>query len=381
MDIQILNSLEDYLHQAAGYLKQVALPNGSFVYRINLNPEVEVKQKYNMLRHAGTLFALADYYHFSNDPEILPILSNGASFLQEVSIKPINDDESMLAVWTIPSICGRGVDFKAKLGGAGITLVALINIEHILPDTTPLETLKGLARFITYMQKEDGSFYSLYYPDIGPDPSWTSLYYPGEAALGMLMLYEIDPQPKWLDCATKALLFLAKSRIGKKIVEADHWALLATQKLFELEKKMNLSIPNRHLIFDHGIQVANSIILQRSPVEPETITSASMGTNLEGLLAAYEFLPEGHDLTNQIITFTERALSAVLACQVQDGPYKGAVIRASKEKSSNGLTGEALSKANKFNRRAKEVRIDYLQHPMSAIMQYLEIIQKQRTIN
>ncbi len=84
------------------------------------------------------------------------------------------------------------------------------------------------------MQKNDGSFYSKYIPEKGGrDDSWTSLYYPGEAALGLLMLYEKDPSPEWLQGAADAMSYLSRIRYNKIIVEADHWALIATAKLLK----------------------------------------------------------------------------------------------------------------------------------------------------
>ena len=66
------------------------------------------------------------------------------------------------------------------------------------------------------MQKEDGSFYSKFYPHHGgKNDQWTSLYYPGEAALGLLMLYEKDPDPLWLQTAANAIAYLARLRAGR----------------------------------------------------------------------------------------------------------------------------------------------------------------------
>ena len=56
------------------------------------------------------------------------------------------------------------------------------------------------------MQKEDGTFYSKYIPaEGGRSVRWTSLYYPGEAALGLLMLYEKDPSAAWIQAAANAI--------------------------------------------------------------------------------------------------------------------------------------------------------------------------------
>jgi len=59
---------------------------------------------------------------------------------------------------------------------------------------TPMGYLPKLGNFLLFRQKTDGSFYSKYLPEKGGrDDCWRFLYYPAEAALGLLMLYTKDP--------------------------------------------------------------------------------------------------------------------------------------------------------------------------------------------
>ena len=93
----------------------------------------------------------------------------------------------------------------------------------------------------------------------GRDDSWTSLYYPGEAALGLLMLYEKDPSLIWLQAAADSIAYLARMREGKKLVEADHWALLATAKLLPLYDRCRPPLPKK-AIERHAAQICESIL-------------------------------------------------------------------------------------------------------------------------
>ena len=69
-----------------------------------------------------------------------------------------------------------------------------MSVERTMPGTTPVEFLRRLGNFLLFMQNKDGGFYSKFIPEKGGrDDSWTSLYYPGEAALGLIMLSEKDP--------------------------------------------------------------------------------------------------------------------------------------------------------------------------------------------
>ena len=69
------------------------------------------------------------------------------------------------------------------------------------------------------------------------DGSWTSLYYPGEAALGLMMLYEVEDDDaqriRWYRGASRAIRYLYEVRKDLPLakVEPDHWALIATERL------------------------------------------------------------------------------------------------------------------------------------------------------
>ena len=179
---------------SADYLARQCMANGKFVYRINLDPEVKLKKKYNVLRHAGTMYALAMFYEQTPNQQTRDVLLRSGRYLKERCISPLSDNSDMSAVWSKPEISGGKKPLQAKLGGTGLGLVALLCLEKVEPETTPLEELRRLGRFVIHMQKDDGSFYSKYIPsEGGRQDSWTSLYYPGEAALGLLMLYEQDP--------------------------------------------------------------------------------------------------------------------------------------------------------------------------------------------
>ena len=183
------------IHRAAGYLVRQCNHKGKFTYRINLDPEAKLKRKYNFLRHAGSIYALGQYEKSYPGTNTLETINRAAYFLKKASIAPIPEKfapvpirNDMLAVWSVPAITGSGKPIQAKLGGTGLGLVALVGLESIAPGTTPPDYLRQLGNFILFMQKKDGSFYSKFYPHHGgKNDQWTSLYYPGEAALGLLI--------------------------------------------------------------------------------------------------------------------------------------------------------------------------------------------------
>ncbi len=373
--------LKNAIHSAALYLAKICDKNGKFTYRINLNPKVNVNPKYNMLRHAGTLYAMATYVQKYPHTEVHAACNRAAHFLKEKSLAPVDKRADLLAVWSYPEITRRNAPVQAKLGGTGLGLVALLSLEKISPGTTSRDVLRGMGRFILYMQKQDGSFYSKYIPQKGGrDDSWTSLYYPGEAALGLLMLYEYDPSPLWLEGAAKAISFLAQSRKNKTTVPADHWALLATARLLPVYGLSSQPVP-RTDILRHAEKICKTILANPAGVLSDTAAAGALtrdgsvcptATRLEGILAAFTFLQSNNPpLSAQISSAAHDGIAFLIRAQILSGQHAGAFPRAVRPLPSGHPRFDAS-----FNRRATEIRIDYIQHALSALMQYKELFLK-----
>ncbi|MEE9128539.1 MAG: hypothetical protein V3T84_00855 [Phycisphaerales bacterium] len=363
---------------AAGYLVRACKPDGQFTYRVNLDPTIIPKLKYNVLRHAGAMYALAVFHQRRPDEKVRDAVVRAGRFLRDRCISPVAEAENMNAVWSRPEMTGAKKLLGAKLGGAGLGLVALVNLEAIATESTPIEQLRQLGRFVVYMQKADGSFYSKYIPAKGGRrDAWTSLYYPGEATLGLLMLYELDESPVWIGAAANALGYLARSREGDSEVPADHWALLATAKLLAVDDRCDTPVA-RDPIVAHAIQICESILRQQvwTADDPLLIGGFSddgrttpTATRLEGLLAALTFLSQQQqqDLRERITSSVHEAMSFLVRSQVRQGEFAGAIPRAYRQ-----WPADDPRSARSFNRRATEVRIDYVQHAMSAMIQYLQ---------
>ncbi|NIP30596.1 MAG: hypothetical protein GTO02_11725 [Candidatus Dadabacteria bacterium] len=235
--------------------------------------------------------------------------------------------------------------------------------------------LRKIADFILFMQKDNGSYYSKYKPlKGGRNDEWTSLYYPGEAALGLALLYEIDKDPKWIQGAIKTITYLANSRKHSKVVPEDHWAMLATNQIFKLSKTNDFKFPKK-LFVDHAVKVCNSLLKMfvfenwdgtYKLKSLKTGRTAPVGTRLEGLLAAYQFLPDNLTvLKNNIKGAAESGMKFLISAQVVSGKYKG------------GFPGQVIyySSRNMY-KIDPEIRIDYVQHAMSAQINYLELFYK-----
>ncbi len=367
-------NLENSIHLAASYLIQQNDNSGKFNYRLNTNPEINVSKRYNMLRHAGTIYALASYARYFNDSQAREALLRGSRFLKK-QLKFVDIDSPILAVFSDPIINRSDDPLQAKLGGTGLGLVALCSADLFQPGFTALDTLRMMGEFIRYMQKEDGSFHSKYFPDNqnGRDDSWTSLYYPGEAVLGLLMLYEVNPDTIWLETAKNGLLYLARTRENLSSVPADHWALIATDRL--LKSDIRILPVEKRLIVNHLLQITGNIIdnIPKHPANHPFFGCLSKdgrttptATRLEGLLAALPYLNEYKPQdAEQALTIIKDGIEFLMKSQIRSRQYMGGIPRATK-----ALDTDHPGYSKSFNRRHSEIRIDYVQHALSALIEY-----------
>ena len=71
----------------------------------------------------------------------------------------------------------------------------------------------------------------------------------------------------WIESAARILAYLARSREDSTEIPADHWALLATEKMLSVETSNELPV-SRELLISHAIQISGAI-LQDQIEDPE----------------------------------------------------------------------------------------------------------------
>jgi hypothetical protein len=372
------STVEAALSQSSQYLVDRVDKDGRFAYLVQMDPTVKVSgSEYNVLRHAGTIYALCSYYQQYPSPELLAAIKRAGRYLQENCLKPFpnpdagidtqssDNSETAWAIWSHPEVSSSVDGMEVKLGGSGLGLVALMSIEEIEPGFTPPAKLMGIGRGIATMQSSDGGFYSKYlFETQDYDPDFVSLYYPGEACLGLVMLHQQHPDPLWIKTASAGLKFLVESRRGKTSVPADHWALIATEKLIAVAKPQ---ADFKDDLIAHAEQICEAIM--KSQVydleTPEYVggynqqgRTTPTATRLEGLLASLFFIPKSHSIYPRIENSVNDGMSFLLSSHVNKGEFAGA------------FPGKIPSSMDR-SPEATEVRIDYVQHAMSAMLQYL----------
>jgi len=214
---------------AADHLASTVGPDGRVRYLFDVPKGVE-RPGYNMLRHGGTTYSLLQaYQRFEHEPWLRAaegaigfLLSNSR---RDVRHGPFGGGE---VLWVNES---RHI----KLGGAGLALVMMTQHMQATGSDEHLEDARAYARFLVSQQLETGEFvYFANQTPGGPPRDRTSAYYPGEALLGLAQLYALDPDPLWLDTATRGADWLIDVRDagkGPKQLANDHWLMIALSHL------------------------------------------------------------------------------------------------------------------------------------------------------
>lgn len=365
--------LLDAADAAAGYLARACDEDGQFEYRVNMDATARVRPRYNVLRHLGSIHALTQHHARRPTPEVRAAIERATSLVHRRILGPVPDHPELLAAWSRAELTRDKDPDQIKTGAVGLALVALVAVESVEPGTSSIEQLRGLGRYLLYAQKQDGSFHAKYIPSAGGlDDTWTSRYYPGEAALGLLALYSIDPDPAWLRAAARALAYLARARARQRDVPADHGSLLATAALLSDHERVEDVITDDALI-EHAAQVCESILRdQQLDADAQRVFGgfdkrgrvAPTATRLVGLLAARSFLPDDREeLRERVRASVEPAMRFLLESQIKTpGRYEGGIPR---HRLSPGD-----SRPRGLDERATEIRIDSVHHALSAVLDY-----------
>ena len=179
---------------------------------------------------------------------------------------------------------------------------------------------------------------------------------------------EVDPDKKWLETSKKALLYLANSRKDAGLnVPFDHWAMLATKKLFETPDN-GLTEEQKVLLQKHAEQMANYILPKQITDKGNTyrggfvenVRLCSIGTIMEGLVAIY-YCTDDKKLKEKILKALNLGTDFLSRFQVKDGERRG------------GIPTDAYWKLSNSNDKSKVIRIDNVQHVLSAWITYGQI--------
>ncbi len=240
------------------YLARMVGPDGSFTYGYDPTTDGYTQEPYSLLRHVGAIYAMMEGYEEMRVVDWMTAAERAIGYM--LARVQTTADGAFLS---------ENPDLELeKVGGAGLALIALTQYQRATGDLRYLEAARSFARFIVQAQYPDGHLRDN--SDVQHETENEQkergerktkrkrevFFYFGEATLGLLRLYALDPSPAWLASARKAADWVIDVRDAHTDVAhqiPDHWLSYALHDLFVLTGD------KRYL--DHALKIAHTIEL------------------------------------------------------------------------------------------------------------------------
>jgi len=345
------------------YLVKAVKPNGKFMYSY-LPKTSKEKKKYNIVRHAGTIYSMLQLYEATGENELLE--KSG------VALEYLISNVKTMAIENGDFIC-IVENGKTKLGGNALTVIALLKYYTQTKEQNFLDIAIGLGDWILASQNKEGEFViqtQLF--SSGEVTKFRSQYYPGEALLALVRLFQTNGQFKWLNAAESGAKFLINIRDGMKEdneLAHDHWLLYALNELYRFR-------PNK-IYLDHSMRLANAILnSQRDTADfrdwngsfytpPRSTPTA---TRMEGLYAAYQLARDynNDEMRSKIRKGLERGIRFQLQTQFRP---ETAIYLNDPQRAMGGFKRSLTN---------YEIRIDYVQHNISSLLGMFDVLTENR---
>lgn len=345
------------------YFKNITTKKGKFIY--SYLPWLDQKEKrYNLLRHAGTTYAILETHELIPDQNIFEIAELTIGFLLSKVAYFELGGRSVAALVDKDSI---------KLGGNALAIIALAKYSEITGNHGYIPAMQKMAAWMLETQAIDGSFsIHVQYHSTGKVKDFESHYYPGEAILALVRLYRLDGDTTWLDAAEGCAQYLINIRDSGSDIDSishDHWLLYALNELYRERRK--------HLYMDHALLIAEAIMKSQIKGQDKKpyangayclphprLESTPTAIRAEGLGAAYHLAFDFglHNKARKI----KKAMRESIRFQLQTQLRPETVFFYKNKKRCLGAFQKGI---NQY-----DLRIDYTQHNISSLIAYYRII-------
>lgn len=357
-DVEKIDLL-DRAKQAGDYLIRAVHANGKFLY--SYLPKRDKKApKYNILRHAGTIYSMLELYEVTQNDKLLDAAKKSFEYLNNKT------QELKIAGESVLCVTEKG---HTKLGGNALAILAYAKLMSVTKEKLALEHTHKLAQWIEKTQDSHGRFtiHKQKLDDLSTD-QFVSNYYPGEAIFALTRLYKLDGQQRWLNIAEKAANYIINVRDKNKSIENldhDHWLLYGLNELHLMNPKQ--------MYVEHTQKISQAIINAQclksenadwigSYYKPPRSTPTAI--RMEGMCAAYHLAKRSgqYDYANKILETIKRGIAFQLQTQHQP---ESVMYLPNPQKALGGFKQSLTN---------YETRIDYVQHNISSILALYKIV-------
>ncbi|WP_020008079.1 hypothetical protein [Salinicoccus albus] len=182
---------------------------------------------YNVLRHASTTYSLLEGLEYLNDKKGIRQAKQAIDYVLDnyLYINPQEKDTAYIYDDT------NNIN-EIKLGQNGIALITLTKYMSMTGSDEYMDVARKLARGTIRMIGDGDTVHVLNYPDLTIKDEKRVIYYDGEAAFGLMRLYQIDEHPEWLEYVEILFDHFIKNDYWKY---SDHWLSYCTYELTKVK--------------------------------------------------------------------------------------------------------------------------------------------------
>ena len=359
-------SLRDAARAGAQFLLRHQAPDGRFTYVYSGRTGRSKPEAYNMPRHAGSAYFLAQIGRIASMPEAREGARRALEWVRRQHMARCGGPDR----WCV-AMYGQ-----VDMGSSALT--ALAAAEYLAGGDDPQirELLEGLCAFMRSMQREDGELMHEYDQRADRPVDVQYLYYSGEAAFALLRAHAVAGDERNLEVAEKLMGHLTGAGwnfLGSRYYYGEeHWTCIAANEASDrMELPDALDFCERWAAFNREVQLADG----ETPWETRGAYSVGplvvprltpVASRTEAFISTYEMaVRAGHD-TAELRAQVDAGLAMLLRWSWSPGPTH---LLADPEGAHGGIPGSPVE---------LEVRNDYVQHACSAMIRWAEILEAER---
>ncbi|WP_324740274.1 Mur ligase family protein [Tsuneonella sp. CC-YZS046] len=217
------DDLERLIAAGSNYLASQVREDGCFHYGWHPCFDRPIGS-YNGLRHASSLYAMLEAWEVTRSDALKDAIDRALDYLTNKLIRTMRLPEGGEAAFLVDE--GNEI----KLGANAVAILALVKHAELTGASRNAGLLEKLGLGILHMQDPaTGSFvHVLDYPTLKVRQAFRIIYYEGEAAFGLLRLYGLTGDARWLKAVENAFEHFIREKHWKS---HDHWLSYCVNEL------------------------------------------------------------------------------------------------------------------------------------------------------
>ena len=333
-------TIMESLKLAGDYLMNHIRSNGKWDYEYNASSG-ESNSGYNLLRHAGTTYALSLIFKYGHHTDHYNGTLRTLNYMLSRTMRYERIEGVEIATLTFGTY--------TKLGGPALALMCILEVKSFAPELAYDREMEAYKNFILKMQKPNGSFQCFY----GDKEDEHSDYYPGEALLALATYHRMTGDEEVLDSLRSGLEYY-NDYFSDGYTAYSPWATEPIAYLHSLEGGEDLVLKANSM--------ANSCkkgqVVHAWGLDPFYIGAfssnprASTASRIESVCDAYLLALRNNDINNMTRYYSSMNLCAGFLMRFQIGEDLASTLPDS-ERSLGGIPNSSDDLT---------IRIDNVQH-------------------